>query len=302
VPKTKFDDEIQPIAASIETATQLSGLGRTTIYQLINEGKIEARKAGDRTLVLTDSLRAYLRALPAYHPKIQAAKVGCRPSRKAARQIMSRLLVARGDQEIAAAAKGIDVASDDWPFAPLIPHRYRVILIDAPMWFSSGPNRNPRNHYPCLRDAELAALPIADLAHPDGARIFWWSTVPTLARSLALISGYGFKYSTMRVWLKTKRRFDAQIFTLETVALGNAYDIKNCIDILLIGKIGKPQRLGDIKPISIIWGNRREHSRKPDELPAGTREILQGATGRIVCPISGAWFRTVGQRGGQVHS
>jgi excisionase family DNA binding protein len=73
VPKNKFktDDEIQPIAASIETATHLSGLGRTTIYRLINEGKIEAVKAGDRTLVLTDSLRAYLRQLPVYRPEIQ---------------------------------------------------------------------------------------------------------------------------------------------------------------------------------------------------------------------------------------
>jgi hypothetical protein len=34
-----------------------------------------------------------------------------------------------------------------WPFGDLRLRAYRVILIDAPMKFSSGPNRNPNNHF-----------------------------------------------------------------------------------------------------------------------------------------------------------
>jgi hypothetical protein len=67
-------DEIQPIMASIETATKISDLGRTKIYELINEGLVEARKSGDRTLIVVESLRAYLRQLPAYRPEIQTPK------------------------------------------------------------------------------------------------------------------------------------------------------------------------------------------------------------------------------------
>lgn len=39
-----------------ETANTLS-LGRTSIYSLINEGKLEAFKLGRRTLVKADSIR-----------------------------------------------------------------------------------------------------------------------------------------------------------------------------------------------------------------------------------------------------
>jgi hypothetical protein len=75
VPTTKSDDSIQPIAGSIATAQRASGLGRTKIYELIGEGKVEAVKAGDRTLVIMESLRDYLRALPAYERERQAGKV-----------------------------------------------------------------------------------------------------------------------------------------------------------------------------------------------------------------------------------
>jgi excisionase family DNA binding protein len=52
------------IAHTIADAVKASGLGRTTLYELIGAGKIEARKAGGRTLIPADSLRAYIASLP----------------------------------------------------------------------------------------------------------------------------------------------------------------------------------------------------------------------------------------------
>lgn len=43
------------------------GHGRTKIYELIGEGKIEAVKAGRRTLLKTESLRRYAESLPSVH-------------------------------------------------------------------------------------------------------------------------------------------------------------------------------------------------------------------------------------------
>jgi len=54
-----------PIALTIENATEQSGLSRSRLYVLIGEGKIEARKAGKRTLILGESLRQYIESLPA---------------------------------------------------------------------------------------------------------------------------------------------------------------------------------------------------------------------------------------------
>jgi excisionase family DNA binding protein len=55
----------EPIAHTIADAVKVSGLGRTTLYELIGAGKIEARKAGNRTLIPAESLRAYISSLPA---------------------------------------------------------------------------------------------------------------------------------------------------------------------------------------------------------------------------------------------
>jgi excisionase family DNA binding protein len=51
---------IQPLAYSIDEACRVSSLGRTRLYQLINEGKLQVRKIGKRTLVPAASLRALI--------------------------------------------------------------------------------------------------------------------------------------------------------------------------------------------------------------------------------------------------
>ena len=56
--------EFQPLAYSIPEAVRATGLGRTSLYELIATGRIEARKAGKRTLIPAESLRAFLAALP----------------------------------------------------------------------------------------------------------------------------------------------------------------------------------------------------------------------------------------------
>jgi hypothetical protein len=52
------------LAHTIADATKISGLGRTTIYEAIGTGKLEAVKAGNRTLVLAASLRSFIASLP----------------------------------------------------------------------------------------------------------------------------------------------------------------------------------------------------------------------------------------------
>jgi len=47
----------QPLAYSISDACRVSSIGKTRLYQLINEGKLEARKLGKRTLIPAESLR-----------------------------------------------------------------------------------------------------------------------------------------------------------------------------------------------------------------------------------------------------
>ena len=41
----------------------MTGLGRSTIYRLFDEGRLKKRKAGKRTLILVKDLEAYVNAL-----------------------------------------------------------------------------------------------------------------------------------------------------------------------------------------------------------------------------------------------
>lgn len=50
----------EPLAYSVSEACRVSSLGRTRIYQLIAEGRLEVRKIGKRTLIPSASLRALI--------------------------------------------------------------------------------------------------------------------------------------------------------------------------------------------------------------------------------------------------
>ncbi len=52
--------DLEPLAYSIRDACRISSLGRTRLYQLISEGRLEARKIGKRTLIPATSLRALI--------------------------------------------------------------------------------------------------------------------------------------------------------------------------------------------------------------------------------------------------
>lgn len=57
------------LAVSIREAATRLGLSRTRLYQELAAGRIKAVKSGRRTLVLVESLKAYLARLSAYQTR-----------------------------------------------------------------------------------------------------------------------------------------------------------------------------------------------------------------------------------------
>jgi excisionase family DNA binding protein len=51
------------LTVTIPQACKLTGLGRSTIYRLFDDGKIRRLKAGSRTLIKMDDLEAYIESL-----------------------------------------------------------------------------------------------------------------------------------------------------------------------------------------------------------------------------------------------
>lgn len=54
---------MEPIATSISGAAKALSLGRTSIYALIKQGRLETVKVGRRTLVKTASIRKLIEVL-----------------------------------------------------------------------------------------------------------------------------------------------------------------------------------------------------------------------------------------------
>ncbi len=55
---------IEPLAYRIDDAKRMIGCGTTRLYELIGAGLLDARKAGGRTLITSESLRSYAEGLP----------------------------------------------------------------------------------------------------------------------------------------------------------------------------------------------------------------------------------------------
>lgn len=66
-PPREFSPE--KLTFTMKEASVALGVGKTTLYAAIAEGRLAAVKLGNRTLIPADSLRAWLASLPTVRPK-----------------------------------------------------------------------------------------------------------------------------------------------------------------------------------------------------------------------------------------
>ncbi|RIV80350.1 helix-turn-helix domain-containing protein [Pelagerythrobacter aerophilus] len=55
-------EALEPICVRIRTAVELTGIGRSTLYELINAGELETVKVGRSTFVIYASLKRLFEA------------------------------------------------------------------------------------------------------------------------------------------------------------------------------------------------------------------------------------------------
>ena len=131
---------------------------------------------------------------------------------------------------------------------------FDVILADPPWSFSGNsvarPGRNVRRHYATMTVAEVAAMPVREIAAPR-ALLLLWITVPHEHRANEVIEAWGFRAKSRLVW--DKRR------------IWTGYWARNQHEPLIVATRGRfPCPRPALFPTSIIPGERREHSRKPE--------------------------------------
>ena len=142
--------------------------------------------------------------------------------------------------------------------------KYSIILADPPwkfrVWcFGTGKGRLPDDHYPTMTIEELCSLPIKDIASKD-CILFLWTTFPKIADQevFKVIEAWGFTCkSAAFVWVKQNKN--------SSDWMGLVYWTRGNPEVCLLATKGHPHRLS--KSVrQLIFSQRREHSRKPDEV------------------------------------
>ncbi len=159
---------------------------------------------------------------------------------------------------------------DHWPFEPLNPLTYDLIMIDPPweqvFYSDKGHGKAPQSHYDCMTLDDIQALPVSYLARGDCLLIMWVlpNMLPQAVETLCL---WRFKYSTAGVWTK-RTTHGKQHF-------GTGYRLRNACEMFLIGYVGRPRTEKNVR--NWVDAKVREHSRKPDEIYEMAEALMPGA-------------------------
>lgn len=131
---------------------------------------------------------------------------------------------------------------------------WQIVVADPAWRFASNskakPGRNAMRHYDCMTVAEIAAMPIRYIVAQD-ALLLMWVTVPFSHMAYDVIEAWGFRPKSQLVWAKSR--------------IATGYWARNQHELCIIARRGKfPCLRPALFPTSIIPGETREHSRKPE--------------------------------------
>lgn len=131
---------------------------------------------------------------------------------------------------------------------PIPTGEFRVIYADPPWEFdNSGFDQSAAAHYPTMPTAQIALL---EIPASDNAVCFMWATNAMLEDALEVMNTWDFDYKSNFVWTKD---------TGPTIG----FYTTSRHELLLIGTRGQGM-LPEVRPLSIIKGEVKEHSRKPE--------------------------------------
>ena len=142
--------------------------------------------------------------------------------------------------------------------------RFGTILADPPWRFSNrtgrvAPEYRRLHRYQSLPFEEIVRLPVSELSSEEG-HLYLWVPNALLREGLEVMKRWGFEYKTNLVWHKVRKDGGPD-------GRGVGFYFRNVTELVLFGVRGairtsKPGRT----QVNIMRTQKREHSRKPDEL------------------------------------
>lgn len=135
-----------------------------------------------------------------------------------------------------------------------------ALLVDFPWPFKDklpGNGRGAAKHYNCLSIEALKAFPVPPLL-PD-CWGFFWRTGAHAREAFEILDAWGFTYTGGEiVWEKTTNDGSR-------IRIGMGRTVRNCHEVCMIAKRGRPERLSKSIP-SVFRAPRTRHSAKPSAI------------------------------------
>lgn len=157
----------------------------------------------------------------------------------------------------------IATAASDFRVA-LAGQTFGTIVADPPWRFINrtgkvAPEHKRLSRYDTMTTAEIAALPVAEVAAAK-SHLYLWTPNALVPEAFEVMRAWGFTYKAMLVWHKVRKDGGSD-------GRGVGFYFRNVTETVLFGVRGN---LRTFQPgrsqVNLIATRKREHSRKPDEL------------------------------------
>lgn len=143
--------------------------------------------------------------------------------------------------------------------------RFATIYADPPWRFQNrtgkvAPENKKLNRYETMHLEEIKELPVSQIA-ADKSHLYLWVPNALLPEGLEVMKAWGFEYKGNIIWEKVRKDGEPD-------GRGVGFYFRNVTEILLFGIRGNSNRtLAPARSqVNLIRTQKREHSRKPDEI------------------------------------
>lgn len=156
----------------------------------------------------------------------------------------------------------MQTAAED--FKNSIHGKFGTILADPPWQFQNrtgkmAPEHKRLSRYSTLTLDDIRSIPVADAA-ASASHLYLWVPNALLAEGLSVLQAWGFTYKSNLVWHKIRKDGGPD-------DRGVGFYFRNVTELVLFGVRGSMRTLPPgRRQVNFLATQKREHSRKPDEL------------------------------------
>jgi N6-adenosine-specific RNA methylase IME4 len=143
--------------------------------------------------------------------------------------------------------------------------RFGTVLADPPWRFANrtgkmAPEHRRLRRYETMSFEEIMSLPVGAIA-AERAHLYLWVPNALLIEGLETLRRWGFQYKTNFIWHKIRKDGGSD-------GRGVGFYFRNVTELILFGTRGADVRTlaPGRRQVNLLATQKREHSRKPDEL------------------------------------